>query len=98
MKAVPLSRWIIFFALAVGGCAADLAAKHGCSIGWECPASSPVWWMWTDVFGLQTSLNEGALFGMGQGFGQGLRRPVGGGGRRGPLLAVLRRRRPRPGS
>ena len=29
--------------------------------------ATPVWWMWKDIFGFQTSLNEGALFGMGQG-------------------------------
>jgi len=27
----------------------------------------PVWWIWQDRFGFQTSLNEGALFGLGQG-------------------------------
>ena len=27
-----------------------------------------IWWLWQNVFGFQTSLNEGALFGMGQGF------------------------------
>ena len=31
---------------------------------------SGIWWLWKDVVGLQTSLNEGALFGWGQGFWQ----------------------------
>ena len=31
------------------------------------PAWQPTWWLWKDVFGFQTTLNEGALFGMGQG-------------------------------
>ena len=31
------------------------------------PRPGPIWWLWPDVFGFQTSLNEGALFGMGQG-------------------------------
>ena len=38
-------------------------------------------WLWNDVFGFQTSLNEGALFGMGQGMVVAVRRPFGGRGR-----------------
>ena len=66
MRAVPLSRYIIFFAIAAIGCLADLAtkswifAKLGSPLGQTC-------WLWKNVFALQTSLNEGALFGMGQG-------------------------------
>ena len=29
--------------------------------------NGPTWWLWDNVFGFQTSLNPGALFGMGQG-------------------------------
>ncbi|MDR1491969.1 MAG: signal peptidase II [Planctomycetaceae bacterium] len=32
------------------------------------PGEKETWWIWKDVFGFQTALNEGALFGMGQGF------------------------------
>jgi signal peptidase II len=68
MRAVPVSRWLLFFSLAVGGCAADLASKSWMfgRLGMPGPRT-PVWWMWQDVFGFQTSLNGGALFGMGQG-------------------------------
>ena len=32
------------------------------------PGTSDTLWIWEGVFGFQTALNEGALFGMGQGF------------------------------
>jgi signal peptidase II len=63
---MPPSRYLLFFALAVLGCALDLATKS-----WMFRRlgvfSRDVWWVWPDVFGFQTSLNEGALFGIGQG-------------------------------
>lgn len=75
---LPASRYITFFALAVGGTAADLYSKwlvfKNLGMPGEfhpaAPSNSPmpaVWWLWDGVFGFQTSLNEGALFGMGQG-------------------------------
>jgi signal peptidase II len=65
----PLSRFFWFFGIALGGCAVDLATKSWMfsHLGMPGP-NSPTWWIWDGVFGLQTSLNEGALFGMGQGF------------------------------
>jgi signal peptidase II len=63
--AVPSSRYLVFFALAIAVCAADLGTKT-----WmfgRLPLGSPPWWIWDGVFGFQTTLNEGALFGMGQG-------------------------------
>ena len=68
-QAVPLSRYLVFFSLAVGGCALDLATKRWAfdSLGQPGPDSTTKW-LWDGVFGFQTSLNEGALFGMGQGF------------------------------
>ncbi|MEA1951049.1 MAG: signal peptidase II [Planctomycetota bacterium] len=66
MRAVPLNRYIIFFAIAATGCLADLGTKSWifAKLG---PPPSRTLWLWENVFGLQTSLNEGALFGMGQG-------------------------------
>ena len=67
MKAVPASRYIVFFIVALAGCSVDLATKRwifGC-LG--IPGQRPTWWICDDLFGFQTSLNEGALFGMGQG-------------------------------
>jgi len=68
MRAVHPNRYIVFFAIAIIGCAADLATKTWMFKRLGMPGSpGKVWWMIQDVFGFQTSLNEGALFGMGQG-------------------------------
>ena len=69
-KAVPLSRYLVFFSVAIAGCAVDLATKSWMFSYLDMPGGprSRTWWIWKDVFGFQTSLNEGALFGMGQGF------------------------------
>jgi signal peptidase II len=66
MKAVPASRYSIFLLIAVGGCAVDLRTKSWMFSRLGMPGG-PTWWVWQDVLGFQTSLNEGALFGMGQG-------------------------------
>ncbi len=67
MKSVPPSRYLVFFFLAICGCLLDLATKSWIFDRLGMPLEKPVWWLWKDVFGLQTSLNEGALFGIGQG-------------------------------
>lgn len=71
VAAVPRSRYVLFFALAAGGCLADLLTKHWV-FGWlGLPATDHdprrPWWLWIDVVGFETSFNEGALFGIGQG-------------------------------
>ncbi|MGA2620803.1 MAG: signal peptidase II [Thermoguttaceae bacterium] len=66
MRAVPASRYLLFLAIAAGGCAADLATKHWVFDRLGMPGG-PTWWLRPGVLGFQTSLNEGALFGMGQG-------------------------------
>ena len=67
MKTVPPSRYLVFFALAILGCLLDLSTKSWIFGRLGLPGDKEVWWLWQDVFGLQTSLNEGALFGIGQG-------------------------------
>jgi signal peptidase II len=67
MRAFPPSRYLLFLSVAAGGCAVDLATKHWIFDKLGMPAGKAPWWLWKDVFGFQTSLNEGALFGMGQG-------------------------------
>ena len=62
-----MSRYLVFFALALGVCAADLASKRWMFAHLGMPGFRGPWWIWKGVFGFQTSLNEGALFGMGQG-------------------------------
>ncbi len=61
------SRLFLFFALAVCFCALDLGTKHWIFERLGRPGESPVEWLIPDVFGWQTSLNQGALFGIGQG-------------------------------
>jgi signal peptidase II len=70
--AVPWSRYLIFLAIAVGGCALDLLTK-----AWifqrlslhlvEGGHYTPPMWLVGNVFGFETNLNEGGLFGFGQG-------------------------------
>ncbi len=67
MKAVPLNRYLVFASIAVGGCAVDLATKRWI-FGHLGMPGGPIWWIWPNRFGFQTSLNEGALFGLGQGW------------------------------
>jgi signal peptidase II len=67
MKAVPANRYFVFFSIAIGGCLIDLATKRWMFDWLGMPREKPTYWVWNRVFGFQTSLNEGALFGMGQG-------------------------------
>lgn len=69
MRAVPLSRHIAFLAIAAAGCLADLATKSWIfeRLGMPRFDEYKVWWIWEPFFGFQTSTNEGALFGIGQG-------------------------------
>lgn len=67
-RSAPPSRYIVFFSLAIGLCAADLASKSWVFAWLGMPGQDArIWWLWEGVFGFQTSLNEGALFGFGQG-------------------------------
>ena len=67
MKAIPLSRFVLFWGLAAGGCAVDLATKRWIFDRLGMPAARPTEWLIDNVFGFTTSLNKGALFGIGQG-------------------------------
>lgn len=66
MKAVPLNRYIVFFSIAIVGCALDLATK---SWAFNRPGMSEghVEWVCNGVLALRTDVNTGMLFGMGQG-------------------------------
>jgi len=67
MKAVPWGKYALFFALALGGLSLDLWTKHWAfdRLG---PPSGKILWVIHGVLGFETSLNEGALFGLGQGW------------------------------
>jgi signal peptidase II len=64
MRAVPLGRYPIFVAVALIGLAADLTTKH-CVFEQLGTPGGQTHWVWQDVFGFQTSLNPGSLFGIG---------------------------------
>ena len=59
---------IVFFLIAICTTALDLGTKSWIFGRLGMPGTSGTLWVWQDVFGFQTALNEGALFGMGQGF------------------------------
>jgi signal peptidase II len=69
MKAVPTSRYLLFSGIALVGCAVDLLTKHWAFASLGMPHQRPSYWLWDEIFGFTTSLNEGALFGIGQGQG-----------------------------
>ncbi|GAB6165695.1 signal peptidase II [Thermostilla marina] len=64
---LPASRYVCFAVVLIGGVVADLTTKAWIFARLGMPGEKPVWWIIEGVFGFQTSLNEGALFGMGQG-------------------------------
>jgi signal peptidase II len=66
MNGVPLSRWITFWSLAIVGCALDLASKYWMFDWLGMPGGRP-YWLVDGIFGFETSLNDGALFGLGKG-------------------------------
>ena len=66
MTRVPTSRVVVFLVLAVVGCGLDLGAKH-LMFAWPKLKAGGIHWLAPEYAGFQLSLNEGALFGMGQG-------------------------------
>lgn len=66
MAGVPWSRYVVFIAAAAVGLSVDLATKHYFFAQPDLRAGD-IWWQWKGHAGIQLSLNEGALFGMGQG-------------------------------
>lgn len=71
MQTVPKSRYIVFLLLMVLGLTADLTTKWWAfhpeyGLGMPSPDRIVVW---EGILSIETSLNEGALFGLGQGWG-----------------------------
>jgi signal peptidase II len=66
MDRVPPSRYFVFVAVAVIGCAADLLTKHWAFSSADLRAGN-VLWLWDGHVGIELSRNWGALFGIGQG-------------------------------
>ena len=67
---VRVGRLFYFVALAVCGCALDLWTKSAIFawLGSPLQTTDNTWWLWEPFVGIQTSLNPGALFGLGQGY------------------------------
>ncbi len=72
-QGIPRSRYVTFFSIAVGGCALDLLSKQWvfAVLGNRhvMPYAKESVWIWQAglQFGFETNVNEGALFGLGQG-------------------------------
>ena len=62
-------RIVTFFSLMIVGAGADLASKWWVFDGLGPPGASPPYWLIDGVFGFQTAINLGAVFGLGAGGG-----------------------------
>ncbi len=67
MKKILPSRILVFSSIALIGCGLDLWTKTSMFDWLGMPGHHP-YWVVDNTFGFQTSLNQGALFGVGQGF------------------------------
>jgi signal peptidase II len=67
MPPLAKNRLIVFVLIASAGCALDLWTKSWIFGKLGMPGQSAPIVLWPRVFSLTTSLNEGALFGLGQG-------------------------------
>lgn len=66
MRNVSAGRSFAFWLIVCVGTLLDLWTKSY-MFGRLGMPSGHAWWIWNGVFGFETSLNEGALFGLGQG-------------------------------
>ena len=66
---IPKSHYAIFGFLMVAGASADLLSKQWVFQWRGLPQQMPPWWLIEPYVGIETSVNQGALFGMGQGQG-----------------------------
>lgn len=57
----------VYLIPAIIGCALDLWTKQTVFHAYGMPARGNRHWIWQNLLGIETALNEGALFGMGQG-------------------------------
>lgn len=64
---VPVARYVLFASLAILGGGLDLLTKQWVFAWRGFPRADNIYWIWQPVFGIETSLNPGALFGMGAG-------------------------------
>lgn len=63
---VPLNRYLVFSVMLMATVVADLGTKAWV-FSWPDKLYGRIYWLWEGHAGFQTSLNEGALFGLGSG-------------------------------
>src|SRR5690554_1685835 len=68
--ALPLSRYLVFAGVSVLGCLVDLLTKQWVFAWRGLPQKANEWWLWEPFVGIETTINTGALFGMGSGWGK----------------------------
>ncbi|MFT5525708.1 MAG: signal peptidase II [Pirellulaceae bacterium] len=66
---VPVSRYLLYSLVTIFGCAADLLSKYWVFQWRGMPRARNEWWIIEGYIGIETSLNPGALFGLGKGYG-----------------------------
>lgn len=66
--AAPLVRYVVFGSIALLACATDLLTKQWIFAWRGFPQANNIYWLIEPYVGIETSLNPGALFGMGAGY------------------------------
>jgi signal peptidase II len=70
---VPVSRFVVYAVIVAAGCALDLLTKQAIFAWLGVPpvdggrADEHTWWLVPNYVGIQTAVNQGAVFGIGQG-------------------------------
>jgi signal peptidase II len=64
-----LLRVALFFLLVILGAGLDLWTKHAVFAWRGLPADQSPYWIIENFFGIETAINHGAVFGVGQGYG-----------------------------
>ena len=67
VQSLPYARYAMFAIIAILGGGIDLLTKQWVFAWRGYPRADNIYWLWQPVFGIETSLNPGALFGMGAG-------------------------------
>lgn len=65
---IPARRYLALLLVALGGFALDLISKELIFHWRGIPRADNVWWIIEPFLGIETALNNGALFGYGQGY------------------------------
>ncbi|GAA5506467.1 signal peptidase II [Novipirellula caenicola] len=66
---LPKNRVVVFLGLAITGAIADLWSKQAIFAWRGLPGQKDIWWLIDGYFGIETAVNLGAVFGIGQGQG-----------------------------